>query len=99
MPADLIEIAGEAFYESEEWAAAREQYEWIIKMTFSRMEYGDIYARSFYMLGRIYEHMGEKIKSRDYYNKFLQLWKGADPGIQEIEEAWIRLAGLRSKGR
>jgi hypothetical protein len=35
-----------------------------------------------------------KRKAIEYYEKFLFLWKDADPGIAEVEDAKERLAGL-----
>ena len=46
------------------------------------------------MLSKIYEQMGEKAKAIEHYEKFLDLWKDADPGIAEVEDVRKRLAGL-----
>jgi hypothetical protein len=35
------------------------------------------------------------MKAMEHYEKFLSLWKDADPGIAEVEDARERLAGLK----
>ncbi len=49
------------------------------------------------MLGKVYEQQGNKAKAIEHYKKFLNLWKDADPGIAEVEDAKKRLAGLKSQ--
>ena len=60
-----------------------------------RINWGDLYVKSFYMLGMIYEEQGDTAKATEHYEKFLSLWKDADPGIAEVDDARERLAGLR----
>ena len=38
--------------------------------------------------------MNDVSKATEHYEKFLDPWKDADPGIAEIEDAGERLAGL-----
>jgi len=59
------------------------------------LSYGDIYVKSFYNLGRINEQQGNSAKAIKHYEKFLTLWKDADPGIAEVEDARKRLNELR----
>jgi hypothetical protein len=49
------------------------------------------------MLGKIFQEKGMKEKTIEHYEKFLALWKDADPGIQEVSEAKRQLAALQSK--
>jgi serine/threonine protein kinase len=84
----------QALYESGEMDKARQEYEKVTLLTTGRLYYGDIYAKAFYMLGKIAERQGDKARARDNYRKFLGLWKDADPGLPEVAEAQKRLAGL-----
>lgn len=95
IPADLIEVSGLASFQSGDLESARDQFEQITRMTYGRKKYGVIYAKSFYMLGQICEQLGKKREARDYYERFLDLWKVADSGIPEIENARNRLALLQ----
>jgi tetratricopeptide (TPR) repeat protein len=90
----FINSLAEAYYKAEDLAKALEEYKRISSLTFSRMWDGDIYAKSFYMMGMIYERIGRKAKATENYGRFLELWKDADPGIPEVNDARKRLEAL-----
>jgi tetratricopeptide (TPR) repeat protein len=92
----FIEPLANSYYKSGDLEKAVEEYERIIFLTSGRFYYGDIYAKSFYMLGKISEEKGWEGKAIEHYEKFLDLWKDADPGIPEVEDARERLAELQN---
>jgi len=49
------------------------------------------------MLGKIHEQHINTAKAIEHYEKFLSLWKDADPGIAEVEDVKERLADLVEK--
>ncbi|UCD94733.1 MAG: tetratricopeptide repeat protein [Candidatus Zixiibacteriota bacterium] len=49
-----------------------------------------------YWLGQAYEESGWTKKAVEQYETFLDIWKDADPGIEEIEDAKLRLARLKN---
>jgi len=84
-----------AYYKAGDYERARQEYERIIHFTTGRLFFGDIYAKSFYMLGKIYETKNMKRQAMEHYEKFLNFWKDADPGIAEVEDAKNRLAEVQ----
>jgi len=92
-----IESLALAYYRSGDLEKAVEQYEKITTLTTGRFFFGSIYAKSFYMLGRIYQRLGDNAKAEDNYNKFLALWFNADANISEVSDAKRRLSGLNRK--
>jgi tetratricopeptide (TPR) repeat protein/tRNA A-37 threonylcarbamoyl transferase component Bud32 len=53
-------------------------------------------APSYKRLGELYEAKGDRKKAADYYGRFLDLWKDADPelqgGVREVRQRLARLA-------
>jgi tetratricopeptide (TPR) repeat protein len=86
----------QAYYKNGDVKEARREYEKITELTTGRLFEGDIYAKSFYMLGKIHEQKGEKELAIANYEKFLDLWKDADPGLPEVEETKAKLASLKN---
>jgi serine/threonine protein kinase/tetratricopeptide (TPR) repeat protein len=84
-----------ALFRSGDLKKAQDQYERLISLTPGRVFYGDQYTKSFYMLGKIHEQQGNTAEAIEHYGKFLDLWKDADPGFAEVEDARERLAGLK----
>jgi tetratricopeptide (TPR) repeat protein len=48
-------------------------------------------------LAKLYEEKDLSSKAIEQYEKFLELWKDADPGLVELENAKKRLASLKSE--
>jgi len=54
-------------------------------------------VKAYYFLGLAYEKSGWNQKAIEKYQEFLDIWKDADPGIAEVEDAKRRLAKLKKK--
>ena len=91
----FIDSLASAYYKAGNLEKAVEEYKRITYLTTGRKYHGDIYAKSFYMLGKIYEQQGNTAKAIERYSKFLDLWKEADPGIAEVDDAKKRLSALK----
>jgi len=54
-------------------------------------------VKAHYLLGLAYERSGWNTKAVEKYEEFLEIWKDADPGIPELEDAKQRLAALKTE--
>ena len=59
----------------------------------------DFLAGSHKRLGELYDTKGDAVKATEHYQKFVDLWKDADPELQpKVREARARIDALRKKG-
>jgi tetratricopeptide (TPR) repeat protein len=91
----FIYTLARAYYEADNLQKAQETHEKILSLHLGRIEDGDFYARSIYWLGKIFDRRAQKERAIEHYEKFLQLWGNADPGIPEVEDARSRLTALK----
>ncbi|MFC2167270.1 tetratricopeptide repeat protein, partial [Acidobacteriota bacterium] len=91
----LLDSLGSAYYNSGNMDQAIDVYKKIKAMTTQRIVLSDLYVKAFFNLGKIHEQQGNKTKAIENYEEFLELWKNADPGISEVEEARQSLSVLR----
>ena len=87
-------LAG-AYEQSGNLKKAGATYEQLTRL--NKLELGDLYARSNYRLGKIYEQLGDKGRAVENYRKFLSLWNDADRVYSEVPDARSRLASLESR--
>jgi serine/threonine protein kinase/tetratricopeptide (TPR) repeat protein len=52
-------------------------------------------AKAHYYLGMAYQELGRDSEAMQKYEEFLDIWKNADPGIKEMEDAKQRLEQLK----
>jgi len=66
----------------------------LLKHDESRAALGSWAVKAHYLLGLAYEKSGWNNKAVEQYERFLEIWKDADPGIPEVEDAKERLRKL-----
>jgi tetratricopeptide (TPR) repeat protein len=93
----FIDSLASTYYKQRDFDKAREEYEKIISLTVGRLYYGDLYARSFYMLGKIYQEKGLEEKAKENYQKFLDIWKNADSEFPELRDARKHMSSLNDQ--
>jgi tetratricopeptide (TPR) repeat protein len=63
----------------------------------SRIDFPIQAVKAHYYLGLAYEKSGRRDKAIEQYREFLDIWKDADPGIKEIDDARARLTRLTAR--
>jgi tetratricopeptide (TPR) repeat protein len=93
--APFIDSLAQAYLKNNDAEKAAQSYERIQNLTYGRFQWGDIYAKSFYELGKIYQQKGWKGKALESYNQFIDQWKDCNPEFKHmVEDARKRLSEL-----
>jgi tetratricopeptide (TPR) repeat protein len=80
-----------------DWEKAIPIYEKIISDHRSMgWEGQECFVQSHLQLGKAYEEAGNMTRAIEYYNRFLELWKEADPDLPDLLEVKYRLEQLQS---
>jgi len=91
----FMEALGEGYERNGQPEKAAGIHRQILALTTGRLRWGDIYARSQYRLGCLYQNNKSPAEAISFFEKFLALWKDADPALPEIKDAKERIALLK----
>jgi len=73
------------------------KYELLIDKKDWGWEAQEYWIRAYSQVGKIYDVKGNAQRAIHYYQRFLDILKDADPGLPDVEDVKIRLAGLKSQ--
>ena len=90
----LKDVAARAYVKMGEIGKAIAEYERLTAFDPKRPERRLIHPLYYYRLAKLHDQKGQKAKARARYERFLELWKDADPGQAEVDDAKVRLAAL-----
>jgi len=93
------DVLARAYQQNGEIDKAIAEYERLLTIGPKNPSRALIHPVYYYRLAKLYDQKGTADKAEENYRRFLDLWKDADPGLPEVEDARKRLAELKSQER
>jgi len=94
----MLYLLARAYLEAGRLGEAVAEFEKALSACDESRAWNAIWAvKAHYLLGLAYEKSGWNKKAIEQYEEFLEIWKDADPGIPEVEDAKERLEKLKAK--
>ncbi len=90
----VLECVANAYREIGDVDKAIEKYEQIIAKIDLGWEAQDAWIQAHYQLGKAYQEKNDPARARQWYERFLALWKDADPDLPALQDARARIATL-----
>jgi len=84
------------YLDQEDYQKAIDQLEIVVDERNFSFENADAVPKAHYRLARSYEALGEVAIAIEHYEKFLDIWKGADKDQTDLIDATARLAALQT---
>ena len=81
------EQLGHAYFAADRLSHAEDVFQGILSDPTHRLSLADRYVAAYLWEARIQKKRDNRQKADDYYRSFLSLWKKADSGLPELEEA------------
>jgi tetratricopeptide (TPR) repeat protein len=90
-----LESLAQGYLMSHDLEQAIQKYEELVSEKSLGWEAQECWIQAHYLLGKIFEEKGDVEKAIQYFQRFFDIWKDADPDIPILIEAKKRLAKLK----